>query len=64
MKDRFKDKTEFRPATGKKVNYAILMCQLLIKYEIPDDIELFMTLGKTIVPNLISNMSMSNTCMQ
>ena len=46
-----------RPTSGqqlvKKVSNAILMSQLSIKFEIPDDIELCMTLGKTKVTNII-----------
>ena len=57
-----------RPSSGQqlviKVNSAILKSQLSIIFEIPDDIELWMTLGKTIVTNIIFNTSLSYTCPQ
>ena len=57
-----------RPSSGQqlviKVNSAILKSQWSIIFEIPDDNELWMTLGKRIVTNIISNTSLSNTCPQ
>ena len=61
MKDRFKTKNEFGPVNGNRRNSAILMNQLSIIFQIPVDIELCMTLGRTKVTNLISNTSLSNT---